>query len=451
MIPTAATESRLRRILTRHGVPALGGSGRLLAAAAIDSTGSGLFFAFQVIYFVSATSLPLAQVGAALTLAQLLALPSPALAGPLVDRYGPVAVAVIGNVLCGAGFLGFLAVGRWWQIVLAGLVVQVGVNLYWTASGALIALAVPERERTRWFGLIQALRNAGVAVGGALAAVAVGVGGGGALRVLVVLNAASYIAGALLTASWQRARAQPRPGTAPEPARDRASGGYLTVLRDGAYVRLLAVNLVFVLAALVLNVLLAVYLVKGLGGSAWWAGALLTVNAVLVALLQTRITQALEHRQITTAIKAGALLNMAAFIGFGLLLAAPGWLIVPGLVAAVVVYTMAEMFQSPGISSLATSMAPAALRGRYLAAYQLSWNVAGAVAPALYLSLLAIGPAWPWALLVVLSLGSVIVVTDLEKRGSRLPTGFAAPAVPPDADDGVDIGAAHLDDKELTS
>jgi len=212
----SATSDRIRAGMSRWGLPEVRGNGKLLTAAAIDSTGSGLFFAFHVIYFMETTSLSLLQVGAALTLAQLLALPAPTLIGPLVDRFGPRLVAVVGNLICATGFVGFLLADQFWQVALASLVVQVGVNCYWTSSGALIALAAAESERTRWFGLIQALRNAGVALGGALAALAVGVGGVGWLQWLVIANAASYVVAASLTRAW-------RPPTGVTPAHHPAA------------------------------------------------------------------------------------------------------------------------------------------------------------------------------------------------------------------------------------
>lgn len=413
---------RLQAAFVRWGFPRLRSNGPLLGAAAIDSTGSGLFFAFHVVYFIETTSLSLTQVGAALTLAQLLALPSPVVIGALVDRFGPRRIAVLGNLICAGGFLGFLGAHEVWQVVLSALVVQVGVNFYWTCSGALIALAAGSEDRVRWFAFIQALRNAGVAVGGALAALAIGAGGEGWLRSLVVANAMSYVAAATLTSVWKPTAVlsgSEEFGVAPSAggAEDLpVKGSYGVVLRDAAYLRLVVVNLVFVLAALVLNVLLAAYIIKGLQGSAWWAGALLTVNAVAVAVFQSPTTRSTEHRDATRVLAGAAMLNAAAFAAFGLLNAAPHSMVVPGLVAALIVYTAAEMLQSPTISSLSTFMAPDRMRGRYLAVYQSSWNAGGVLAPILFTYLLALGPAWPWLLLVIVNLAAVVLLGDLERR-----------------------------------
>jgi MFS family permease len=405
-------ERPLTRI-SRWGLPELRGNGRLVGAAIVDSTGSGLLFAFQVIYFATTTSLSLTQVGAALTLAQLLTLPAPTLWGPVVDRFGPGAVAATGNCLAAAGFAGFLVADSFWPIVTTVLIVQFGVAAYWTSHGALVAVAAREDERTRWFALMHALRNGGVGLGGALAAGALAWGGGEALRWLVIGNAASYLLAAALLATWRPPRhgieaAQTAAGNPTRPA------GYATVLRDRMFMRLVAVNVCFVLATMVLNVLLALYILEVLEGSSWMAAVLLTVNTVLVTTTQTRASRWVERRRATRVMAAAAALNVVAFIGFVLLDGVPHSLILPGLLAAVAVYTAAEVLQSPAMGALSVSLAPAELLGRYQGVFQMSWVTGGAIAPLLFTTLLDHGAAWPWLLLVTLSLLSILALMRLD-------------------------------------
>ena len=57
------------------------------------------------------------------------------------------------------GFAGYLVAQHAWSVTLAALLANVGITAFWTASGSLVALAADEGERSRWFGLIRALRN----------------------------------------------------------------------------------------------------------------------------------------------------------------------------------------------------------------------------------------------------------------------------------------------------
>ncbi|WP_282204050.1 MFS transporter [Kitasatospora fiedleri] len=412
----------LRHLL---GLPDLTGNGRFLAANVIDSLGNGLVLAFTVVYFTRTTDLPLVEIGAALTLGHLLSLPVPALVGPLLDRIGPRAVVAVGNLVSAGGFLGFLFCRQAWMIVLFQLVVQTGSNIYWTSSRPLVVLAAREGERQRWFALTSSLRNIGAGFGAAVAALLLQFAGTTGLRAVVVANTATFLLAAWLISSWRPTGEQPRPTGAAAPA-DRPAGSYRDVLRDLPYLRLVAANLGFVLAAMVLPVLLAVYATGTLHAAAWIVGALVVLNTGLVALAQTTVARWGEHRNPVRVLALAAVLNAVAFGLFGALLAVPGWAVEAGLVLAVLVYTLAEMVGGPPSNELSVAMAKEHIQGRYQAAFQLSWTIGGAVSPVVLTALLGRGPLWPWVFLAAFSLLSVLLVQGLGGR----PAKSAEPAEP---------------------
>jgi len=410
----------LARRLWRWGFPELTGHGRFVSANAVDALGNGLLLAFQVIYFVQTTSVPLTSVGAALTLAQVLALPSAMLVGPVLDRAGARAVAATGNIVSAIGFSGFLLVQSTWHIVVVALVTQVGATLYWTSSSALVVLAAKDGERTRWFGFIRALRNIGNGAGGGLAVAAVGLGGVTGLRGIVLANVVTFLVAGLLIITWRPPQAVALADVAAEGLPDSARQvSYSHVLRDSRYMRLVGVNFSFVYAAMVLSVLLAAYITEALREGAWLAGTLLMVNTGLVATAQTFISGKLERWRATRVIVGASLLNAAAFGLFAALGLVPSGVAVLGLFVAIVIYTISEMLATPPVNDLSVSMAPDHARGRYLAVYQLSWTIGGASAPWLLTSLLAAGAAWPWIFLLALSLLAVPVVLSLELRSRQ--------------------------------
>ncbi|MFD7730273.1 MFS transporter [Kitasatospora phosalacinea] len=420
-IPPAATPVALR---DRLGLPASAGRHRpLIGAHLVDSLGTGLVLAFTLVFFTRTTALPLTTVGAAVTAARLLALPVAPAVGPLIDRYGARRVAACANALSALAHAAFLLADRPWSIVSACLLAQAGQAAYWTASTGLVVLAAPSPgERTRWFALVQTLRNAGLGLGAAAGALLVGGGGTGGLRVLVALNAASYLAAAVLLARWRPDPAPTAPAAATAATAEPGHGGYRAVLADRRYLLLVAVNLSFVLASMVLSVLLAVHVTAALHLGAPLAGALLVLNGVQVVLTQGPVSRLLEGCRATRTAAAGALLNAAAF---ALLAVLPGggprWLVLPGLVAAVLVYNLAETVATPGREELSVALAHPARRGRYLAVNQLSWNVGQALAPGLLTLLFAHGPAWPWLLLLAVSLAAVPGLLRLERTSAALP------------------------------
>ncbi|MFG2821372.1 MFS transporter [Kitasatospora sp. NPDC048365] len=390
--------------------PRVHGPHHLLGAHLIDSLGSGLLLAFTVVWFARTTDLTLTAVGAAISLARLLALPTAVLTGPLVDRYGARPVAAWANAGSALAYTGFLGARQVWQIVTVVLLAQIGTAAYWTASTGLVVLAAEPGQRPRWFALVGSLRNAGLAVGGALGALLLAVGGTDGLRLTVLLNALSYAVAAGLLLAW-------RPAAVPPAARAAAAGGYRTVLRDRRYLLLVAVNLAFVFASLVLGLLLAVYLTEGLHRPAWLAGSLLVLNSVQVVLTQTAVARLLRRYRPTRVVAAGSLLNVLAFAGFAAVAAAPGWAVLAGVFAAMLVYNLAETVATPYKEELTVRLAAPGLRGRYLAVNQLAWTLGQALAPGLFTLLLGLGPAWPWVFLGALGLAAVPGLLLLERLG----------------------------------
>jgi len=152
----------------------------------------------------------------------------------------------------------------------------------------------------------------------------------------------------------------------------------------------------------VLTVLLAVYVTTVLRSPVWLSGLLFTLVTVLVVVAQGATTRYMRRYRIPSVLKTSAACFAVSFALLWALAHAPGWLVVPGLIVAIVVFTIAEMLESPLINALVVDMAPKASSGRYLAAYQLSWSLGGVVAPGLLTWLLTVNTALPWAGLVAI-------------------------------------------------
>ncbi|WP_369386681.1 MFS transporter [Streptomyces sp. CG1] len=403
----------------RAGLPALTGAGRFVAAHAVDSLGTGLVFAFTVVYLAHATHLSLVEIGAALTLGNLLALPAPAVGGLLLDRFGPKAVVALANLVSAAGFAVFLVVRSAWQISLAYLVVQAGINLYWTAARNLVPLACVPGEERLWFGFISSLRNLGIGAGAAVSAVALALFGPDSLYVLIAANAGTFLCAALLFLIWRPARSPAAPdasgpvgnGGGPAPRGSRRA-----VLRDGRYLLLVAANLAFVLAQMVPPVLLAVYVTGTLHAGAWIPGTLLVINTAAVAVLTPAVTRRSARHRPHRAIAGGFLVGAGSFALFAAPLAwqgAPGWTVAAVLVAAMLLFTLSEILSSPALNELSVALAPAEANGRHQAAFQLSWSIGGAAAPVVLTTLLSRQPVLPWLLLASLSVLAVPAVHAL--------------------------------------
>lgn len=415
----------------------MSGHRSLVAALVVDSLGDGLFVPFAIVYFLHTTSLSLSLIGVCLSAAGLLALPSVLLAGVLVDRFSSTAVVVAGNLISGLGFAGYLVVGSTWQLVAFALLAGLGGRFYWTANLGLIGDAFSGQERSRWFALQRALRNAGFGLGGLLGAVAISVGSDAGYRALAAVNAISYLAAAALVLFWsRRLRQSPRGNAVSQPASDQpasprkagtARRGYRAALTDRPFMLLTATNVLFVLCSVSLEVLLAVFVLRALHLSVWLAGALFAVNTIASALGQTPLSSAVAHLTPARVLQLSGVVWAVSFALFWLANGVPRTAAIASVTLAVVVFTVAEMIQGPVVNDLVVALAPDGLRGRYLGTYQLSWGLSRAVAPALFTWLFTVGADVPW---VVLAICCAIWTALLSVRRLSL---LRAPATAPPA------------------
>ena len=257
----------------------------------------------------------------------------------------------------------------------------------------MVTLISPPGERELWFGFLGALRNAGFAIGGIVAGVALTLDATSLYYAVALLNAASYVvsfvllAGVTVDESAERVQ-HGEPG--------EVVGGWATVLRDRGYRWLIASNLGYALTSAALNVAIPVYVVEMLGLPGWVSAAVFVINTLMIGVGQGVVVQRMTGAVRARIVALGAVLTGASFLVL--------WGAEPlGVVAATsvvlvgaVVYTLGELVAGPVLTTLAAESPPPALRGRYVATYQLSWNVATGVAPLLYAWLLdrGSGPAW---------------------------------------------------------
>ena len=396
----------------RLGLPRIGTARPFALAMIIDAVGSGLFLPFSLLYFHHAGGLSLTEAGLGLTIAMLIAVPTPLAAGVLVDRVGPQTVSVATNATRAAGFLGYLLVHDLAALVAVALLVSVSDRLFWVAQPTLIGEFAASGSRDRWFGLTVALRAAGLGIGGLLAGLAVSSLGIVGYHALTVANAVSFTLAALLIA---RLRTPKRAVVAASSAQESPKG-FRAILVDRAFCWIVASNLVFGIARAMILVGFPVYAIQVLGAPAWLIGLLYAAYTALLAVAQTSLVRRLERHRRTRALMFGALLWAGSFVFLAVAPLLPREAIVAYLSAVMVPYTVAVMVHAGVIDALVVEAAPDTLRGRYVAAFHLSWAAANAVAPGLFTIMLAWYTGLPWIVLAALLLLALVGVRHAEPR-----------------------------------
>jgi len=394
------------------GLPATRGHKCLLGAFGIDALGSGLFLPFSVLFFTATTSLNLKQIGLALSIAALVRLPATVAAGTLTDRIGPKRAVIVSNLAQSIGFTGYLVADSLTQVLLAAIVVQVGNSFFWVAYPALVHEVADQASQERWFAVINAMRNAGLAVGALGASLAVAIGGTAGYHVIVAVNAASFALAAMLT------RLDPAP-TEPdlEPrSPEEPSEGWSAVLHDRPFLGFVGVNVGFAFLSLSFVIAVPVFLVTSANLPDWTPGTLLALNAILGAFGAAPLVAAITGRR-----RDHVLISSQVIIGLGYTCVLLAGLVPPvfnlafALLAAVLV-TTTELIQGPAVNAIINESAPDRDRGRYISVYQLTFSLVDIIAPITLTTALTHGPFATWVPLIVIAALDVLVLMFLTQH-----------------------------------
>lgn len=390
------------------GFPETQGRYGFLLVLIIDAFGSGLFLPLSILYFQITTDFPLPVIGLTLTIATVCTLPISLITGNLVDCFGGRRITAISQIIQAVGFLGYLFVHTIPLLFVMALLVTAGTRMFYAASASLVVEIASPHERDRWFGLVGAIRNVGLGIGGLLAGLVLAMKNPDIYHMLIGICAISYlVAGCLLLHL-------PEPGQRHHQQVTKAQYG--AILHNHLFLSFLISTISFPLCSLMLGTALPVYVTEAVHAPGWILGPALMLNSFLVIGCQTPVVRLLEPYRRTRALGAAALMWCVSCSLFALALIIPRSLLIPYLFLVVALHTLASLLYGPTASALVADLGPTAQRGRYLATYEFSWGIASALTPALFSILYVVTPSLPWIFLVVLVSASGMSVLWLERR-----------------------------------
>jgi len=378
------------------------GRAALLAALGIDMAGTGLFAPISLLYFQAVTDLSLPTIGLLISVATIASLPVPVVVGHLVDRWGPRGIVIAAQVLQGLGFAAYVQARGPLSVLIPSLIVAVGQRMFWCSVFALVTEVAPAGRggQDRTFARFSMVQSAGLGTGSLIAGLALS-GGPHAYRLVVVINAASYLVSAatlVLVPPGRRARAE------------KVTGSYRDLLRDRPYLGFIAVNGIFNLVAVMVGTAVPVYVVEGLPAPQWLAGPLLTFNTVLLATGQTVAVRLVRRLPRTRALALAGTFMVVWSLTMALAVRVPAALLIAYLPLSMAFFAAGELIMAPVGNALASAAAPEHLRGRYLAVVQYGFAVAQIIAPTFFTVLYTRGRALPFAVLAVVAAGASALI-----------------------------------------
>jgi predicted MFS family arabinose efflux permease len=170
---------------------------RLIYFIFVNTFGSGMYLTAGLLYLTRGAGLPATQAGLALTVAELIALPSNMLVGRLADRFGPRGLAAAFLLMEGVGMLALLWVRSVLTLAVVATAGAVAQQRSRTLRGVLIAKAGGE-DRVRLRARSRSAANLAMALGAGAARAAVQLATFTAYALVIVADSVTLFAAALI-------------------------------------------------------------------------------------------------------------------------------------------------------------------------------------------------------------------------------------------------------------
>jgi MFS family permease len=386
--------------------PPGGQPGRVLATGiSVDAIGRGLFLAGSVVFFTREIGLSAGQVGVGLSVAGGVGLAAGYPVGLLADRFGARRVLMGLHTYRALALASYTLIHSFAGFVVVSALVAIAAGSTVPVLQTLVGDTVEPEQRVTTMGYLRAVQNAGFAVGGMLAAVAIGVDTRTAYVALILVNAASF----LVSAGMVRLL----PETA-GPRRERGPGK-LAALRDRPFLVLTGCNGILLMHTTLLAVGVPLWILLHTHLPPVVVAGVFVVNTVLAVALQVPVSATAQ-----TLLGSGTAVRRA---GFALaaccaLLVASGYergsVAVVLLVLAVVALTFGEMLQAAAAWSAGFSLSPQGQRASYLSVLGLGTSAQRMAGPVIVTAAVGAG-VWGMVLLA----GGLVAAAELARAVVR--------------------------------
>jgi MFS family permease len=295
-------------------------------------------------------------------------------------------------------------------VVLVSAVIGMAAQAYRPASSALLVERTPQDQHVMVFAVYRMAFNLGTTAGPLLGALLISY----SYQLMFYIDAATSVLFSLFALALTRSGG--RSAAAPGPAEPVTRGSYIAMLRNLRYV--------FFMLALFLNAVVYIQHTSALplqlkaeGHTTTLYAALLSLNAGVVICLELLFTKYVQRLPGRIAVAVGIGL---VGVGMNLYVAGAG---VAVIVLATVVWTIGEMVGTPTASAWPGRVAPARLRGRYIAAAAFSMQIGYAAGPVVGVAVWQARHAAVWWLCGLLT----VVAVALTLAGMAEPRAKPAP------------------------
>lgn len=337
----------------------------------IDNLGGFMLYPFFALYLTKKFEIGMSTVGVLFAVFSVSGMVGNALGGALADRLGRKVVIFASLLLSalsalGMGFAPTLAI-----FIAVSVIVGTLSSIGGPAHEAVIADLLPPEKRAEGYGIFRVVFNVSAIIAPPVAGFLIA---NSYLTLFVVDSVISVIAAIIVVFALPETKPQSQPDAKPETLR-QTFAGYSLVFKDGPFLLFIAITVLMTLVYTNMNTTLGVFLRDYRGVKEISYGTLLSINAIIVVVLQFWVTRKLEKYKPMLMMAIGSLLYAAGFAMYGFV---TGFTL---FIAAMVVITIGEMVVAPFQQSIVAGFAPEDMRGRYMAVSGLTWSIAFTIGP----------------------------------------------------------------------
>ncbi|MFN2274217.1 MAG: MDR family MFS transporter, partial [Anaerolineales bacterium] len=358
----------------------------LMLASFIDRMGGFMLYPFFTLYITRHFGVGMTTVGLIFGTFSLTGILGSTVGGALTDRFGRKPMLIYGLVISALSSI-WLGVVNDLALFFAGAVF---VGLFSNAGGpaqqAMVADLLPDSQRAQGFAIWRVIVNVSAAVGPAI-------GGFIATRSFLALFIADAILSTIVAVMvfFLLPETRVRLHREKQETMTQSFQGYGRVVADRVFMFFWVASVFTWLVYMQMNSTLSVYLRDFHGVNEQMYGYIISLNAVMVVVLQFWITRRTNRFSPYVVMAWGTLFYAVGFSMYGFVSSYAMFLL------AMAIITIGEMLGAPVGQAIVANLAPEDMRGRYMAFYGFSFAIPGVFGTLLAGAVMDyLNPNWVW-------------------------------------------------------